>query len=114
MSSAARTPPRYVPTLTEVVHMAVPLAPSVPDEVALPEAAQPESFSAMQEQIIYRVMQRVDVLIEQRLIEAVSNLLLQHTKSLEPRLREEIEFVVRQSVTEAVAEELAIGNPAGM
>jgi hypothetical protein len=32
---------------------------------------------------------------------------LQQTQSLVPRLREEIEFVVRQSVSDAVADELA-------
>ena len=35
-------------------------------------------------------------------------------QALAPLLREEIEDVVRQSVTEAIAEELAIGNPAGL
>ena len=116
MSGAARTPPRYVPTLTEIV---TPVEEPVPqwagDAMALSdEAAEPESFSSMQEQMVHRVMQRVNVLVEQRLLEAIAAVVQQHTQSLEPLLREEIEEVVRQSVTEAIAEELAIGNPAGV
>ncbi|MDR3454734.1 MAG: hypothetical protein P4L96_18375 [Rhodoferax sp.] len=116
MSRAARTPPRYVPTLTEIV---TPVAEPAPDWVAdvpvLPdEVTEPESFSSMQEQIVHRVMQRVNVLVEQRLLEAITTVVQQHTRSLEPLLREEIESVVRQSVSEAVAEELAIGSSAGI
>ena len=110
MSDAARTPPRYVPTLTEIVLPALESAPEWIDLAPLDEAAVPESFSSLQEQIIHRVMQRVDVLVEQRLREAIAAVVQQHTKTLEPLLREEIELVIRQSVSEAVAEELAIGN----
>ncbi len=116
MSSAARTPPRYVPTLTEVVY---PVAAPTSDggaDATMPsgEVAEPESLGSMQEQMVHRVMQRVDVLIEQRLLDAITTVVQQHTKSLEPLLREEIEYVVRQSVSEAVAEELPLGRPAGV
>ena len=116
MSGAARTPPRYVPTLTEIVTPAEqPAPPGAGDAMALlDEAAEPDSFSSMQEQMVHRVMLRVDVLVQQRLLEAIAAVVQQHTKSLEPLLREEIEEVLRQSVSEAIAEELAIGNPAGL
>ena len=116
MAGTARTPPRYVPTLTEIVTPVEAPAPQwAADAMALSdEAAEPESFGSMQEQMVHRVMQRVDVLVGQRLLEAVAAVVQQHTKSLEPLLREEIEDVVRQSVSEAIAEELAIGNPAGL
>ena len=48
--------------------------------------------------------------MEQRLREAVAVLVLEETRNLVPLLREEIERVVKRSVAEAVAEELA---PAG-
>lgn len=115
MSATARTPPRYVPTLTEVVYpVAVPTVQGAGD-AAVPAGtlAEPESFGSMQEQMVHRVMQRVDVLVEQRLFEAINTVVQQYTKSLEPLLREEIEYVVRQSVSEAVAEELPAGDPAG-
>ena len=51
-----RTPPRYVPTLTEVVK-----------STTGPQAAAPAGLS--QEQLIARVMQRVDLTLERRLRE---------------------------------------------
>lgn len=56
--------------------------------------------------MVHRVMQRVDLVLERRLREAVSQLILTHAQTLGPRLREEIELVVRESVSQAVAQEL--------
>ena len=114
MTDAARIPPRYVPTLTEIVLPAQEPATEWMDMAPLEETPEPESFSSMQEQVIHRVMQRVDALVEQRLHEAIAAVVQQHTQALEPQLREEIELVIRQSVSEAVAEELAIGNASDM
>jgi hypothetical protein len=94
MAGVPRTPPRYVPTLTEVVQ---------------PAAAQDgaaTSLEQLQEQVIHRVMQRVDLSLERRLREAIATLVLEQTRNLGPLLREEIELVVRQSVSDAVAQEL--------
>lgn len=132
-----RVPPRFVPVLTEVVHgdtgAPLPLRPSadavappwgdaiapatpgvVVSQAATPPAAlpattpaTPPAFDALDDQLIHRVMQRVDVALERNLHDAVASMVLQHTQSLVPRLREEIEFVVRQAVAEAVAAELA-------
>ncbi len=63
----------------------------------------------LQEQIVHRVMQRVDLSLEMRLRDAVESVMLDHTRNLVPRLREEIEWVVRQSVAEAMAAELERG-----
>lgn len=99
MNAPTRQPPRYVPTLTEVIQPA-------------PQALTPaiQDLAVLQEQIVHRVMQRVDLSMEQRLREAVAVLVLEETRNLVPLLREEIERVVKRSVAEAVAEELA---PAG-
>lgn len=110
-----RTPPRFVPVLTEVVHAEVLTAPAwqAPVSTAPPPApvvAPPPSgaaLEALEDQLLHRVMQRVDVSLERHLHDAVASMVLQHTHSLVPRLREEIEFVVRQAVAEAVAAELA-------
>ena len=56
--------------------------------------------------MIQRVLQRVDVILERRLREVVGQLILAHTQTLAPRLREEVEDVVRQSVMQAFAQEL--------
>ncbi|MDR7376884.1 hypothetical protein J2X19_001542 [Rhodoferax ferrireducens] len=100
MSNPPRQPPRYVPTLTEVVQSNVVPVTSATAPLALAQ-------EALEDQIIHRVMQRVDLSLERRLREAVAAMVLQQTQSMVPRLREEIEFVVRQSVSDAVADELA-------
>lgn len=90
---ATRSPPRYVPTLTEVVK-APPegrAAPAVPS----------------QDQLVQRVMQRVDLALERKLREAIAATVLEHTRSIAPLLREEIEEVVRETVAQAFADELA-------
>jgi hypothetical protein len=91
---AGRQPPRYVPTLTEVVKTA-------PGSVAGGAAS-----SLTEDQLIDRVMQRVDLTLERRLREAIAATVLEQTRELGPLLRGEIEAVVRQSVAQAFAEEL--------
>jgi len=158
MPSTPRTPPRFVPTLTEVVQ--VPEAPSLSEpqppgpvrSLAEPLSARagesrrvapattaslrtavavaPETIPApgqmaasplrpapvprlpdgTEEAIIHRVMQRVDVVLDQRLREAIATVVQEQTRSLLPRLREEIESVARHAVYEAVADELAGGH----
>ena len=102
MGQPSRLPPRFVPTLTEVVGDRPPAA----DAPAPPVAGQ-HALEALQEQVIHRVLQRIDLSLERQLNEAVAKLLLEQTRDLRPRLREEIAFAVRQAVSDAVAEELA-------
>lgn len=126
---AGRVPPRYVPTLTEVVQAPVPAppasaasaAPEPPAEVEPPEppeppapveppiAAQPTMLS--EEQIVHRVMQRIDLTLDRRLREAIAGVVLEQTRLLGPLLREEIEAAVRQTVSQALSEELGAGAP---
>ena len=103
------SPPRFVPTLTDVVQPGA-MANSQP-------GASVEAFGGVpaagfqpgvqfEDQMVHRVMQRVDLVLERRLREAVGQVILTHTQALGPRLREEIELVVRESVSQAVAQEL--------
>lgn len=92
---ATRTPPRYVPTLTEVV-------PGT--------AAAPASAALNEEQLVHRVMQRVDLTLDRRLREAIASVVLEHSRALAPALREQIEAVVARTVSEAVAEELGTAD----
>ncbi|HVR50869.1 MAG TPA: hypothetical protein VMS38_14115 [Pseudorhodoferax sp.] len=113
MNEPGRVPPRFVPVLTEVIDPAVAAAavpPSVPVPVPVPMAVaspSPSTPDALRDQLVQRVMQRVDGALARELHEAVASMVLQHTHALVPRLREEIELVVRQAVAEAVAAELA-------
>ena len=85
MASTLRTPPRFVPTLTTVLDIpAEPASPEPPDApapqpdpasaVALPPAAQltQAEIVSLEEQLLHRVLQRVDLSLEERLSDAVS------------------------------------------
>ena len=100
--SRSKVPPRFVPTLTEVV---------LPTPAAAPVGAMPAAAGVpsadLEEQLVQRVLQRVDLMLERRLRESVGQLILEHTQSLAPRLREEIEHVVRDSVSQAFEQEAA-------
>lgn len=93
-------PPRFVPTLTDVVQ------PADFINQLLEPADVEQNPLQLEDQIVHRVMQRVDLVLERRLREAVAHVILTHTHTLGPRLREEIELVVRESVSQAVAHEL--------
>lgn len=101
---AGRVPPRYVPTLTEVVHPA-PAAPAHGADADKALAAAPAP-ALSEEQIVHRIMQRVDLTLDRRLREAIAATVLEQTRLLGPLLREEIEAAVRQTVSQALAEEL--------
>ncbi|HYW57255.1 MAG TPA: hypothetical protein VE934_09850 [Polaromonas sp.] len=98
-------PPRFVPTLTEVVQA----APSAVSPAPIPQTA-PAAADLMhtQEQMVHRVMQRVDLTLDRLLRETVGRVVLAHTQTLAPSLRDEIEIAIRQSVNEAFEQELAI------
>ncbi|AEG93036.1 hypothetical protein [Ramlibacter tataouinensis] len=92
---AGRPPsPRFVPTLTEVVKPAGEAAPPVPAGVA-------------EEQLVHRVMQRVEQELDKRLREAIATVVIEHTRTLGPLLRQEVEAAVRQAVSQALADESA-------
>ena len=91
---AHRTPPRFVPTLTEVV------------KPSSAERAAAAASVASQEQMILRVMQRVDMALERRLRETIAATVIEQTRSIAPMLRAEIEAIVRETVEEAFAEEI--------
>lgn len=125
MASTLRTPPRFVPTLTTVLE--IPLEPvaaeppagapaasaqPVPDAasaVALPPAAQlsQAEIVSLEEQLLHRVLQRVDLSLEERLSDTVSAAIQHQLDAMVPRLRNEIEAVLRALVIEAMAAELS-------
>ncbi|HMA07921.1 MAG TPA: hypothetical protein VKP68_08665 [Ramlibacter sp.] len=90
---STRVPPRYVPTLTEVVASGAEPAREIP-------------IGLSQEQLIQRVMRRVDLMLERRLREAVAAAVIEQTRAIGPLLRDEIEAVVRETVAQAFEQEL--------
>jgi len=109
-----RVPPRFVPTLTEVVQVDPP--PEVAHAPSGGTLDQPASDDLvlsprLRDDIVHRVMQRVDATLARDLKAAVAELVVAHTQSLEPLLREEIERSVRRSVELAVSAELRDSAP---
>ncbi|RZL67601.1 MAG: hypothetical protein EOP77_04205 [Variovorax sp.] len=121
MVSNLRVPPRFVPTLTAVLETPEPAAEQ---QVAEPLAAEPSSAPTdavaihpaqlsdadafrLEEQLLHRVLQRVDLQLEERLSDAVSAAVQQQLDEMVPRLRGEIEAVLRSLVVEALARELS-------
>ena len=90
-----RTPPPYVPTLTDVVG---------------PQASAAIAGPSSQEQLVQRILQRVDRSLDRRLGQAIGTVVLEQTRSLGPLLRDEIEIMVREAVAQAVADELTAGG----
>ncbi|HEY0886688.1 MAG TPA: hypothetical protein VGE20_15465 [Ramlibacter sp.] len=91
--TGGRPPPRYVPTLTEVVQP--------PASLGSEPAGAAEATALAQEDVVRRVLQRVDAMLERRLRERVAAVVMEQTQALAPLLRDEIEASVRQAVAEA-------------
>ena len=120
MASTLRTPPRFVPTLTTVLEIPAEPAnfapqaelaplPDAASAMALPPAAQltQAEIVSLEEQLLHRVLQRVDLSLEERLSDTVSAAIQHQLDAMVPRLRNEIEAVLRALVIEAMAAELS-------
>ena len=101
---------RFVPTLTEVVINPLQTSISNPikrtgekDVIGVGELAQ--------EMMVRRVLQRIDLTLDRKLREVVGQLVMEHTQTLAPRLRSEIEAAVRESVSQAFAHENGTQKP---
>ena len=121
---SARTPPRFVPTLTTVLEVpagSVPASQPVPEQAVAADPSQavalgPQTLLSeveafrVEEHLLHRVLQRVDLSLEERLSDTVSAAVQQQLDNMIPRLRDEIEAVLRELVSEALAQELS-DNP---
>ena len=87
-STPPKGPPRFLPTLTEVVH---------PSELG----AATQASGLQNEQLVREVMRRLNSSLEVRLREAIGTVVVEQVQLLAPRLRQEIEMVVRQVVADA-------------
>ena len=66
-----------------------------------------EDAFRLEEQLLHRVLQRVDLSLEERLTDSVSAAVQRQLDAMLPRLRSEIEGVLRALVVEALAQELS-------
>lgn len=96
--SVPQVPPRFVPTLTEVVNVGA-------GDGTVVAAAMAESAT------VQNVLRHVDLILENRLQEAVGKLVIAHSQTLALQLREEIAEVVHQCMAKAL-DQAAQANPA--
>ena len=102
MGAATRSVPRFLPTLTEVVH--APVLAVVVEEPA-PPVIDPQA-------ILERVRCDLDRALQTHLEASVTQAMLEQVAVIAARIREEIEPMVRQAVADAVAAELNTPNGA--
>ena len=87
-----------------------PRAPAAPAARAAAAAAMQmseEDAFRLEEQLLHRVLQRVDFSLEERLTDTVSAAVQRQLDVMLPKLRSEIEAVLRALVVEALAQELS-------
>ena len=86
-----RNLPRFLPTLTEVVHLPA-------------ESLNPVSVATDPEQLVSRVMQRLDGNLKSAVQAAINDLVREQLQVLEPILMQEVEMAVRQAVLESLGQ----------
>ena len=100
MAVTSRSVPRFLPTLTEVIHAPV-LSPKAPANEDLAPT------NAVQEAIAQSVRGQVEAEMGELLRDAVAAAMLEQVDAIAARLRQEIEPILRQSVADMVAHEIA-------
>lgn len=88
-----RSPPPIVPTLTEVI---------APGDAA--PATTPGVLHEPQEIMVQQILQRMQLSLDKRVKEAVGRVVLEQTQQLLPRLQQEVEEAVRNTVQAAFAQ----------
>ncbi len=114
MPTKAKQPPRFLPTLTEVVQTGPNSATASPGEAvfALPlkgtksgGGVQLEGQSVV-EMNVSKILFRLEGPLQNRLKLAVEEIIQGHVDALMPLIAQEIEAVVRETVREGVSAEL--------
>lgn len=101
MAATGRSVPRFLPTLTEIVH-----AP--PRAIVVEEPPAPVID---RQAILERVRNEVDMALQMHLEATVANAMLDQTAVIVARLREEIQPIVRRAVADAIDAELNCSPP---
>ncbi|MDO5087447.1 MAG: hypothetical protein Q4D74_07550 [Comamonadaceae bacterium] len=94
-AAAPRTPPRFVPTLTEVVGEQAAPADGAP-------AAEPR-LGALPEPLVQQVLQAIGPTLDAQISEAMGRVLHEQMLGLNARVQREVAEVVRQAVLSALS-----------
>lgn len=103
---APATPPPPAVTEPAAVTASTPQQPS-PSMVAL----RPEDIFEIEEELLHRVLQRVDLRLEEALTDVVSQAVQQQLDAMIPVLRHRLEDQLRQLISQALAQELSAAEP---
>lgn len=105
---ALRTPPRFVPTLTEVVVLPAASAASAPVvPVPVIEAAAvlgEEAAPADLERVAQRVLERLRPGLDRLVSEAVSQVVHEQMEGLQLRVGQAVDAALRRAVEQALAD----------
>ena len=100
MAARSTKAPRFLPTLTEVVHARVELRRGPGDATASQEDAEQVAIA---ESVRWQLEGEMDGLLR----DAVATALLEQVDAIATRLRQEIEPILLQAVADMVAHEIA-------
>ncbi len=111
MASTSKQPPRFLPTLTEVVHgnagdARVTVAGAAVAKTAAPEVDPAAQAVATIELNLNKILVRLEAPLQARIKLAVGELVQAHIEALLPLIQQEVETVVRETVREGVTAEL--------
>lgn len=113
-----KTPPRYVPTLTQVIsaderqaaNAALAASLTTPSD-AMPSEVEPVSAEQiaqqLRQQLLVRTRQYMDIELQRRIRETVSQLALECAHKLFEELQPQLEASITQVVDEALAQAVA-------
>lgn len=115
-----KTPPRFVPTLTQVIPANQRQTAVAPGAVNAHMAAASQQLPSseqiaqqLRQQLLVRTRQYIDIELQRRIRETVSQLALEHAHKLYEELQPQLEFTVSQVVEEAVAQAVAHASTHG-
>jgi hypothetical protein len=103
MTPPTVTPPRYVPTLTEVVNLP-------PSSTLIPATEGPKDSSDAEQDVVERIIQRLMPVMQIKLREIVASVIHEEIRAMEPRLMQEVESMARQTVSQALAQDVELNQ----
>jgi hypothetical protein len=110
-----KTPPRFVPTLTQVVPEALRPKVAISEKANAPpdNSVEPnvEHISQqLRQQLLVRSRQYIDIELQRRIRETVSQLALEHAHKLYEELQPQLEATIRQVIDDAIAQAVAYAS----
>jgi hypothetical protein len=104
-----KQPPKYVPTLTQVIppaQLAAKAASLPAPALVLVAQQQQELADQLRRQLVAAAQRHIDAQLERRVREAVSQLALQHAQNMLEAMAPTVEATVATVMDEAVAQAL--------